>query len=459
MKSRKKIFFRFLSILIISFLSLIYILPPNVYFKISNKEIKFNLPAFDINIFSKRITNKQGLKKGLDIEGGMQIVLEADMKDVPKADRYNALLDVASIIKRRVDFFGINEPVVQTSVFDDHYRIIVELPGVVNKDEAVKFLGSTTKLEFRLQKQQPDLTQNSSISALLWLASFEPTDLTGKDLKRAYFQFDPQTGRPSIALVFTKQGKEKFAKITKENKGKVLGIFVDGYPLTTPVINDPILDGVASIVGDFSVEQAKKLAASLNAGALPVSIKIVSQKNIRASLGEESIKQSIFAGIIGIILVILYMIALYGFNGIIAAMALIVYAILTIAIYKFIGVTLSLPGIAGLLLSIGMAVDSNILIFERIKEELRKGEDFFIAQEQGFKLAWENIKDANILTILISLILINPFNFSFLNSSSLVRGFGITLLIGVIISMFTGVVVTRTFMRFFYSLVKKDSKI
>jgi preprotein translocase subunit SecD len=273
--------------------------------------------------------------------------------------------------------------------------------------------------------------------------------LTGADLQRSSVQFDQQTGTPVVSLEFNNEGATKFSTLTKQNVNKVLGIFLDGVPLMLPKINVPILDGRAIITGDFSVEQAKNLSIQLNAGALPVSIHVLEQRSIGASLGQISVQKSVVAGVFGLGLVAIFMILLYGWKGFIADLALVFYAVITIAIYKFMHVTLSLPGIAGLLLSIGMAVDANILIFERMKEELRLGKPFEAALNLGFGRAWDSIKDANLTTIFTSLVLINPFNFSFLNSSGLVRGFGITLFIGVVVSLFTGVVVSRTLMRMF----------
>jgi len=252
-------------------------------------------------------------------------------------------------------------------------------------------------------------------------------------------------------MEFNAEGTQKFAEVTKANTGRVLAIFLDGFPVSLPRIGDPILDGRAVISGQFTLEEAKELNIQLNAGALPVPIQVIEQHNIGASLGQEAVDKSIRAGVIGIICVIAFMILYYGWKGVLASISLIVYAVFTIAIYKLFNITLTLPGIAGLLLTIGMAVDSNILIFERMKEELRVGQPFDRAMELGFGRAWDSIKDANVTTIFTALVLINPLDLSFLNTSGLVRGFGITLLIGVLTSLFTGLVVTRTLMRLFLS--------
>lgn len=386
------------------------------------------------------------LKQGLDIQGGMQVVLQADMSTIAEVDRVSALASAKEIIARRVDLYGIGESVIQTSQYGNEYRLLVELPGVQNVEEALRLVGTTAQLDFRLETPE---TATATESAVAYLNTFQPTTLTGQQLKRAAVQFDPQTNEPVISLEFSPEGTEIFAKLTTENTNKVMAIFIDGYPVAVPRINTPILTGQALLSGGFTIDQAKQLAVQLNAGALPVPITVIQQRTIGASLGQTSVQQSLRAGVIGIGLVIFFMIAYYGWQGLIATIALLIYSVLTIAAYKIIGITLTLPGIAGLVLSIGMAVDSNILIFERMKEELRIGRPFSHAMELGFGRAWASIKDANLATIMIAFILINPLNFSFLNTSGLVRGFGVTLLTGIVISLFTGIVVTRTLMRLF----------
>lgn len=387
------------------------------------------------------------LKQGLDIQGGIQVVLRANMDSIPAIDRPKALEAAREVMARRVDLYGISEPRIQTSQVGEEYRLIVELAGVSDPNQALQLIGTTAQLDFRLQALDQQLDATSS--AVLLFDQFQPTQLTGQQLKDAQVQFDPQTGQPIIGLEFTPEGREIFGEITQEHTGEVLGIFLDGVPLMLPQIQQPILNGQAVITGQFTLEEAKNLAIQLRAGALPVPIEVLEQRTIGASLGQESVQDSIQAGLIGLGLVMMFMILYYGWKGVLASLALGIYAVITVAVYKLLGVTLTLPGIAGLLLSIGMAVDANILIFERMKEELRDGKAFERALELGFGRAWDSIKDANIATIVTALVLINPFNFTFLNTSGLVRGFGITLLIGVLISLFTGVVVTRTLMRLF----------
>lgn len=441
---------RFLLIVLLSIIAGLIALPnrveiPGSYIGQENPLVLIR-PDINLNFFGRPIQKKFELKQGLDIQGGTQIVLRADMDAIPEADRDLALDAAKEVILRRVDMFGVSEPVVQTSKSSGQYRIIVELAGVDDPDQALQLIGTTAQLDFRLQgEMNPDAT----VSALAFLDMFQPTGLTGADLKRATVQFDPTTGQPQIGLEFTEEGTRKFAEITEKNVGRTLGVFLDGYPLMLPQINGAIPTGQASITGQFTVEEAKNLSIQFNAGALPVPIHMIETRSIGASLGQDSVQKSVQAGLVGIGLVMLFMILLYGWKGVIADIALCVYALLTIALYKLFSITLTLPGIAGLLLSVGMAVDANILIFERMKEEMRTGKPFEMAMELGFGRAWDSIKDANITTILTALVLINPLNFGFLNSSGLVRGFGVTLLIGVLVSLFTGIVVTRTLMRLF----------
>lgn len=436
----------YLLIVFITLVAGIIALPERFEFTIPylEKKIVLGSPRFTVNTKEGPKIVAFQIKKGLDIQGGMQILLEADMSKIPQEDRTQALDSAREVITRRVDLYGIAEPSVRTGVSNDSYRIVIELPGVSNPDEALRLVGQTAKLEFMLINPL-----DASNSAGQSLSEVTPTDLDGGKLKRSSLQFDPKTGQPNVGIQFTDEGAAIFSKITEENIGSMLGIILDGSILMAPRINEPIYSGSAVIQGDFGVEEAKQLSIQLNAGALPVPITILEQRTIGASLGVDSVNKSVLAGCIGLAAVIIFMISLYGMAGVLASFALTIYALLTIALYKIIGVTLTVPGIAGLILSIGMAVDANILIFERMKEEIRAGKPFERAMELGFGRAWDSIKDANITTIITALVLINPLNFSFLNTSGLVRGFGITLLLGVVLGLFTGIVVMRTLVRMF----------
>ena len=452
----------FIFIIFLTFLAGFVALPESwpVSLNVFGRNLSFNLsaPIIDFNFFGKQYYKKFELKKGLDVQGGIQVVLQADMSQIEEADRVTALESAKEIILRRVDLYGLAEPVVKTLITENDYRIVVELPGLNDPQQALELVGQTALLEFQLVRYievpalvEPnfevasDEAQPQTVSSV----TLEPTGLSGSQLKRSNMQFDQTTGEPTVLLQFNDEGRELFANLTTENTGESLAIVIDKQVLMAPVIQSPIINGQATITGEFSLEEAQKLSIQLNAGALPVPITVLEQRNIDATLGAESIQKSTFAGLVGIALVMLFMIIYYGVKGLLASIALIIYAILTLATYKIIGVTMTLPGVAGLLLSVGMAVDSNILIFERMKEELRLEKPFAVALELGFGRAWDSIKDANLATIITALILINPMDLSFLNSGGMVRGFGITLLIGVLLSLFTGVVVTRTLMRLF----------
>lgn len=441
----KRLFF----IAIITSLSIIISAPKNlpINFKLFGKKIDFTISSPTINL-EKPFKFKRDLKikQGLDLQGGTEVILQADMSDIKPENRQDALQSAREVIARRVDLYGISEPSIQTIQSEDIHRISVALPGLEDPKEALDLIGQTAQLDFR---EMPEGTDSASIT------QFEKTSLTGKDLKKATVQFNQQTGQPTVALQFNQEGAEKFAKITKRNIGKPLAIFLDSFPISTPRVEQQITGGQASISGNFTTEQAKNLTVSLNAGALPVSIEIVKQQNIAPTLGKTSIKKSITAGGIGLAMVALFMILLYGKLGFVADISLIIYGLITLSLYKLIPVTLTLPGLAGFLLSIGMAVDSNILIFERMKEELRKGHDWTQAMELGFGRAWDSIKDANIATIITTFILFNPLAWSFLNTSGPVRGFALTLFLGIVTSLFTGVVVTRTLLRTFTGKGKK----
>jgi preprotein translocase subunit SecD len=395
-------------------------------------------PVVDLTPWRIPFKRDLSLRYGLDLQGGLQVVLEADMTGVEEGEREKALQSARAVMERRVDFLGVAEPVIQTSRVGDSYRIIVELPGVTDPDEALILIGQTARLEFR--KQVGEGLESD----------FVATSLTGRDLAKAEVGFDPTSGAPQINLYFTEEGGRKFEKITGENVGKPLAIYLDDAPMAAPVVQEQITGGEAVITGDFTFDDAKRIVAQLNAGALPTPIKVLERRQIGATLGEETVRKSVLAGLVGLGLVIFFMIGNYGRLGILAAIALFIYGVITLAIYKLLPVTLTLSGIAGFILSVGMAVDANILIFERIKEERRWGKGLKEAMELGFGRAWDSIRDANLATLATVFILFNPFNWSFLVTSGVVRGFALTLGLGVLISLFTGVVVTRTLVRVFY---------
>lgn len=384
---------------------------------------------------------------GLDLKGGSHLVFQADISKVKSEDLNEGLNSARDIIERRVNFFGVSEPSVQTQKSGSNYRIVVELPGITNVADAVRRIGRTAQLSFR-----EEATSEAKIAtqAALQLQFKQEPGLIGKDVKKATVQFDSQTGKPEVRLSFSDNGIKIFAELTKKNVGKRIGIFVDEFAISAPVVQQVILDGNAVITGNFTVEGAKELAQDINAGALPLPIKLVEQRNIGPTLGASEVKKSVFGGVVGLLAVMFFMALYYGRLGLIACLALIIYGLISFAIFRAIPIVLTLSGVAGFLLSIGMAVDSNILIFERIKEELRSDKDFEIAIRLGFGRAIDAIKDANITTILVGLILFNPLNWDFLPQFGLVRGFAATLIIGVVTSLFTGVVITKRLIKIFY---------
>lgn len=434
-------------ILFLTICAVVIDLPDNVPLKFSLGPLQVDRvispPRLDIPFLG--IDRQIKTHLGLDLLGGTQLVLEADINGVPAESRDQALESAREVMERRVNFFGVSEPVVQSAKVGDSHRIIVELPGVGDINQAIATLGQTARLEFR------ELSPTATEAALFaGVENTQSVGITGADLKRAEVSFDQTTGEPVVSFEMTDEGAKKFAEVSTRLVGQPLAIFLDDLPVSVPVVKTPITDGQGMISGQFSREAARTLALQLSAGALPVPIKIIEQRNIGASLGNLSVTKSIRAGVIGLTLVALFMALYYGKLGVIADFALIIYGLITYALFRLIPVTLTLPGITGFILSIGMAVDANILIFERTKEELRKGKPWQIAMELGFGRAWDSIRDANFTTLLTAFILYNPFNWSFFPASGLVRGFALTLALGVLVGLFTGIVVSRNLIRAFY---------
>lgn len=441
---------RFWLILLLTILSLVISLPQKINLNPHLFGHSFNVhlvrPDLKLSLGSYNLSRSLDIKLGLDLAGGTRVTLDADMSSIAPENQADALDSAKEIIAQRVDLFGISEPNIYSQQAGSAYQIIVELPGLDDPQAALELIGTTAQLEFLT----PIYDQTSTESAQPELVDFQPSTLTGADLQKTTVDFDPNTGQPVISLQFSPSGTEKFAQLTKEYLGKPLAIALDRQPLTAPVVQSEITTGQAVISGDFTLEDAQLLSKQLNAGALPVPIKITSQNTITATLGADSINQSVRAGLIGLSVVILFMIAYYGQLGLIASVGLLIYGLITLSLYKLIPITLTLPGIAGFILSVGMAVDSNILIFERMKEEIRAGRAWPVALELGFGRAWDSIKDANIATLIIAFILFNPLNWSFLPTSGPIRGFAVTLALGILISLFTGIFVTRTLLRLFY---------
>jgi protein-export membrane protein SecD len=404
------------------------------------------------------------LTLGLDLKGGTQVLLEAEInEDQPLPE--DALNSAKIIVEQRVNGLGLAEPTVQ---LQGERRMIVELPGVKNPDQAIETIRSTGQLEFVDLGGLPVRPDNfinttnrpNAVAALQEAMAageaapqtvpfpeelFE-TIMTGDILQAVVATQDEYTFW-QIQFDLKSESSGDFFNYTRDNIGEVLAIVLDGRVLSTPVINAAINDN-GVITGDFSQEEAESLAIQMRYGALPIPLEVVDIRTIGASLGQDSIDRSLMAGIVGGALVLLFMVLLYRLPGLLATVALAIYVTLNIATYKLLPVTLTLPGIAGFILSIGMAVDANILIFERMKEELRSGRSLRLAVETGFSRAWPAIRDGNLST-LISCAVLYWFGNNF--GASVVKGFAITLSVGVLLSMFTAVYVTRTFMRSFLS--------
>jgi preprotein translocase subunit SecD len=430
-------------------------------------------------------------KLGLDLSGGSHLVYQADLsksgvvggvKDVD-----GAMESLRGVIESRINAFGVSEPIIQTEKAtiggQEVRKLVVELPGVTDLKKAIDTIGKTPVLEFKIQKEgtnaadlekateaQKALTLNptptvaeingtSSLVSLLTSTStgitkststavasvdysklYDDTGLTGQYLKSAQVQFDTNTRQPLVAISFDDTGKAKFADITGKNIGKILAIFLDGQPISTPVIRDQIKDGSAVISGNFTPDEARNLARDLRYGALPVPINLIGTQSIGASLGDNALKASVDAGLWGFLIITIFLVLWYRLPGLVAIVSLSMYTVFMLAIFKLIPVVLTSAGLAGLILSIGMAVDGNILIFERMREELAKGHSLSDGIREGFHRAWPSIRDSNLSSIITAIILY------FFATSALIKGFALVFLIGVLVSMFTAITVSRTFL-------------
>jgi len=395
------------------------------YLKSKNIPLGFNVPNIPFRL-------------GLDLLGGTHLVYQADLsKSENKAD---AMQGVRDVIERRVNYFGVAEPLVQISGQD---RLIVELAGISDVSQAIQLIGETPFLEFKETKADTqaivDAQQNGQ---RLTEDPLRSTGLNGRHLKRATVIFDQQTYQPQVSLELNDEGAKLFAEVTKNNLGKIVAIFLDGEAISAPIVQSEIKDGNAVISGKFTPIEAKLLATRLNSGALPVPISLVSQQTIGASLGAESLTKSLKAGVFGLILVAMFMILFYRLPGLVAVIALAVYVLIVLSFYKLIPVTLTLAGISGFILSLGMAVDANVLIFARMREELKAGKSIRASMHEGFSRAWLSVRDSHVTTLIGAFVL-----YAF--TTSIVKGFALTLGIGVLTSLFTAIVVTRTLLNLF----------
>lgn len=401
-----------------------------------------------ISLGPVRIDKVINYSLGLDLSGGTRLVYQLDMAEIPDAERAAAFESARNIIERRVNFFGVGEPVIQNLKVGDDYRIIVELPGVSDVDQAISLIGQTAQLSF--WEADPAPTPQSTESAMLqplglsiiFASGSAQTELTGKDLQSTSVVFDPTSGTPQVQLKFTSDGSQKFADITKRNVGKPVAIVLDQQVISAPIVQQIITTGDAVISGSFTTEDAKSLSISLNAGALPVPLDVIGQTTIGPTLGERALTSTVFAGVVGFLSVVFFMIFIYKKEGVLASVALLIYVIIVLFIFKIIPITLTLAGIAGFILSIGMAIDANILIFERTREELRLGKPRDVAIRLGFSRAWTSIRDSNVSSLITTAIL-------YYFGSGVVKGFAIALAIGILVSMFSAIIVTRNLMKAF----------
>ena len=414
-----------------------------------------NIPHFPV--FSFRL--------GLDLRGGAHLVYQADLTGVEPAERIKTMEGLRDVIERRIDLFGIVEPRVE--VKDE--RLIIELAGVFDVTEAIRIIGETPFLQFKEQRAPEEtekiLAKIEEVRAIIgeeaitdenfqkiqgienWEMAFlnphfKPTPLTGKYLQRSEVDFGDLVPEPVISLQFNEEGAKLFEEITARNIQKQIAIYIDNVRISAPTVQEKITGGSAQISGGFTIESARELSRNLNAGALPIPITLISQQTVGPVLGRVSLEESLIAGLFGFLAVIIFLVLIYRLPGLLAALALGIYLILFLALLKSIGVTLTLAGIAGVIFSIGIAVDANILTFSRMREEIQLGKSIKISIEEGFSRAWPSIFDGNLTTLLIALIL-------FFFGVGFIQGFAFTLFLGILVNIFSAIIITKNFLIFF----------
>lgn len=441
-------FFQLFAIFVLFVISWLIALP-KVPVKFSPLGLDTNIGGYYFSLFNDKIVlDFRDIKRGLDLQGGVRLVLRANMEGVNEEDKDKALESAREVISRRVDFLGVVEPKITTIKTANDYRIEVEIPGVANVDQAVRAIGQTAQLKFKVLPKDKEWNQENLFEYFTNLSLWQDSGITGADLKGAEVVFGQsanlqERNKPQIQLIFTSEGRKKFSDLVKDNVGRPIGIFLDDVPISTPIVNPDLAQGLSSdpiISGDFNLSDAKALALQIRAGALPVPIEILSQENVSATLGADSIQKSLRAGLLGLGAVMVFMLIFYGKLGLVANFGLLLYTSLVICLFKIIPVTLTLPGIAGFILTIGMAVDASILVFERIREEIKWGKPASVALKLGFERSWLSIRDSNVSSLLTAATL-------FYFGSGMVRGFALTLAIGVLVSMFTNIFIVRTIIR------------
>ncbi len=434
-----KKFFKLISIVVIllGFLSAIFIEPRfyNQGIDHINEKLDWSLPHFWERPF----------QLGLDLKGGVELLYEADLSEIEPENHAQAMEGLRDVIERRINILGVREPEVETVQKGARHRLKVRIPGITDPREAIREIGRTPFLEF--QEQRPDyqeiLERNQEVLETgegMMESPFQSTGLTGRYLERATVDFDPNTFEPMVSIQFNEEGAKIFETLTGRNIGRPVAILIDGNMISSPVVRTRISGGRAQISGGFTFDEANYLARNLNAGALPVPIgEPISQITIGPTLGMISLQKSLMAGLIGFLAIVIFLLIFYRLPGLLAAAALLIYIVFLLATFKLIPITATLSGIGGLILSLGMAVDANILIFSRLREELKMGKDLPQAIEEGFNRAWPSIRDGNLTTLLVGFILFGV-------GTSFVQGFAAALNIGILFSMFSAVFVTRSFL-------------
>lgn len=408
-------------------------------------------------VYNTEMKKTKTFRLGLDLSGGTHLVYNADVSGVPQAQVTDSLSTLREVIEKRVNGLGISEATVTnettTLTGTREYRLVVDLPGITDVQKALDIIGQTPLLEFKIENPDfdpnkqlvvtPDMIKDGQIDlsqAMQGSMPFIQTGLTGQYLESATLEFNPTTSAPTVGLQFDAEGSKKFEEITKNNIGKSVAIYLDGEPISTPMVNEAISGGRAVINGDFTPEEARQLVGRLNSGALPVPVTLVSTESIGPTLGADALRAGMHAGLIGLIAIMALLVIWYRLPGLIASVSLLAYSIIMLALFKYIPVTLTSAGIAGFIISLGMAVDANILIFERMKEELRAGKGLKDAISEGFDRAWTSIRDGNISSMLSAIIL-------FMFGTTLIKGFAIVFGLGVLISMLSAITISRVFLK------------
>ena len=425
---------------------LILIISFGIGFFLYASEPKLNKTPHHVN--APHWMSKYNFKLGLDLSGGTQLVYRADVSKIPAEDVGSSMSSLREIIERRVNSFGVSEAVVRTQAASfgngNEERLTVELPGITDVAQAVALIGQTPTLEFKTELPKgapiPVTVGADGQVNLNSLDQYVSSGLDGRYLKRADYTTDTTTGRPTVSITFNDEGSKLFAKITKENVGKTIAIYLDGAIISAPNVNEEITGGQAVISGNFTIKEARDLKNRLNSGALPVPIELVSTSNIGATLGSAATTAGVMAGIIGFLLVALCMIVWYRLPGVIAVVNLAIYVAIMLAIFKLWPITLTAAGIAGFVISIGIAVDANILVFERMKEEVAHGGTIRDGLNAGFSRAWNSVRDSNFSSLITAFIL-------YATGTALIKSFAFTFFLGTLISLFVAYTISRTFFR------------